>query len=156
MTSRLHRDNLGKVSAVEVKGPQILPIPVWERLCHLPTIKSTGLVGALGHWSGLDSEPAPWAPAGGGGGDSPGSGQEAHGSLGEGQQAGRTILEKSGCGSCVTQPWYKGPLRFCVGLGPQGGRGVSSRVLVALWPSPAGGPLSSSHSHMWCCGQGPS
>ena len=40
MTSRHHRDNLGKVSVVVVKGPLILPIPVWEHLCHPPSKKS--------------------------------------------------------------------------------------------------------------------
>ncbi|KAB1262612.1 hypothetical protein Cadr_000021276 [Camelus dromedarius] len=55
----------------------------------------------------------------------------------EGRKAGRTISGKRGYGSWVIQPLNQGPLGPCVGLGPQG-------------------PFSSSHSHMWCCGRGPS
>lgn len=66
------------------------------------------------------------------------------------KKPGRMISGKRGCGGWVIQKLNKGPLR---GLGPKGGLDVSSLFHVA---TPSLGPLFSSHSHMRCCGRGPS
>lgn len=59
----------------------------------------------------------------------------------EGRRGGRAISAKRGYGSCVMQPRNKGPLRPCVGSGPQGGHGMSSPFHVALWLPPAWAPF---------------
>lgn len=49
-------------------------------------------------------------------------------------------FSKEGVGVCHSAV-EQGPLRSCVGLDPQGGRGVSSLTSLLLWPYPAGAPF---------------